>query len=63
MLVYEVNCHWKSSSLPVSSQSTYVKGAVEELCASIHDLEHIVLVFELGSEKTTDSDLVSDLIE
>lgn len=58
--MYEVNCHSKSSSLPVvSSQSTYAVGAVEELCASTQDLEQIVLVFEFGSEKTT-SWLVSE---
>lgn len=53
MLVYLLNCHWKSSSMPVSSQRTYVTGAEEVLYASTHDLEQIVLVFELGSAKTT----------
>jgi hypothetical protein len=53
MLVYEVSCHWKSSSLPVSSQRTYVVGAAEALCESIQDLEQTVLVFEFGSAKTT----------
>lgn len=52
-LVYEVNCHWKVSAMPVSSQRLYVNGAVEVLRASVHDLEHMVLVFEFGSEKTT----------